>query len=63
MNRVRIKHAQGMVESIQKRGGVVEYKIYPDEGHGWKRKDTIQDALRREIRFYSRVLGIKCKDV
>ncbi|KAJ7235098.1 Alpha/Beta hydrolase protein [Mycena haematopus] len=52
--------AEGMVESIKKRGGVVEYKLYSGEGHGWKRKDTIQDALRREIRFYSRVLGIEC---
>ncbi|KAF7361455.1 Peptidase-S9 domain-containing protein [Mycena sanguinolenta] len=52
--------AEVMVESIQKRGGVVEYKLYSGEGHGWKRKDTIQDALRREIRFYSRVLGIEC---
>jgi dipeptidyl aminopeptidase/acylaminoacyl peptidase len=56
-----IKNAQGMVDSIQKRGGVVEYKIYSGEGHGWKRKDTIADALQREIRFYSRVLGIECQ--
>ncbi|KAF8198376.1 alpha/beta-hydrolase [Mycena galopus ATCC 62051] len=53
--------ADVMVESIKKRGGVVEYKLYSGEGHGWKRKDTIQDALRREIRFYSRVLKIECR--
>ncbi|KAJ7086402.1 Alpha/Beta hydrolase protein [Mycena belliarum] len=50
--------AEGMVESIRKHGGVVEYKLYVGEGHGWKRQDTIQDALRREIEFYDRVLGI-----
>ncbi|KAJ7810849.1 alpha/beta-hydrolase [Mycena olivaceomarginata] len=56
--------ADTAVPLIQAEGmaGVVEYKIYPGEGHGWKRKDTIQDALRREIRFYNRVLGIECKD-
>ncbi|KAJ7485135.1 Alpha/Beta hydrolase protein [Mycena galericulata] len=50
--------ADGIVDSIQKRGGMVEYKLYPGEGHGWKRRDTIEDALRREIRFYNRVLAI-----
>ncbi|KAJ7764918.1 Alpha/Beta hydrolase protein [Mycena metata] len=55
--------AEIMVESIRKRGGVVEYQLYAGEGHGWKRKDTIEDALRREIQFYSRVLGIECKGV
>ncbi|KAJ7666904.1 alpha/beta-hydrolase [Mycena polygramma] len=53
--------ADGMVDTIQKRGGVVEYKWYSGEGHGWKRKDTIQDALLREIRFYSGVFGIEVK--
>ncbi|KAJ7471970.1 Alpha/Beta hydrolase protein [Mycena latifolia] len=51
--------AEGMVKSIQKNGGMVEYKLYSGEGHGWKRRDTIQDALRREIQFYNRVLGIE----
>ncbi|KAJ7027489.1 alpha/beta-hydrolase [Mycena alexandri] len=55
--------AEIMVESIRERDGVVEYKLYSGEGHGWKRKDTIEDALRREIQFYSRVLGIECKGV
>ncbi|KAJ7688983.1 alpha/beta-hydrolase [Mycena rosella] len=51
--------AEGMVESIRARGGVVEYKLYSGEGHGWKCRDTIQDALKREIQFYNRVLGIE----
>ncbi|KAJ7074518.1 Alpha/Beta hydrolase protein [Mycena amicta] len=51
--------AEGIVESIQKRGGVVEYKLYAEEGHGWKRKETIEDAILREWRFYNRVLGVE----
>ncbi|KAJ7152931.1 alpha/beta-hydrolase [Mycena filopes] len=60
---VNPSQAEIMVDSIQKRGGVVEFKIYEGEGHGWKRRDTIHDALRREIQFYSRVVGIECKGV
>ncbi|KAJ7688961.1 Alpha/Beta hydrolase protein [Mycena rosella] len=51
--------AEVMVDSIRTRGGVVEYKLYAGEGHGWKRRDTIQDALKRELQFYKRVLGIE----
>lgn len=51
-----------MVESIRQRGGVVDYKLYSGEGHGWKRRDTMEDALRREIQFYNRVLGIESEE-
>ncbi|KAJ7641515.1 alpha/beta-hydrolase [Roridomyces roridus] len=51
--------AEGMVESIRKRGGVVEYKLYAGEGHGWKRRETIEDAIQTELQFYNRVLGIE----
>ncbi|KAJ7119659.1 Alpha/Beta hydrolase protein [Mycena epipterygia] len=51
--------SDGIVESIRQRGGVVEYKLYSGEGHGWNLRDTIQDALQREIQFYNRVLGIE----
>ncbi|KAJ6524429.1 alpha/beta-hydrolase [Mycena vulgaris] len=51
--------AEGIVDSIRKRGGVVDYKLYTGEGHGWKRRDTIQDALKREIQFYNRALEIE----
>ncbi|KAJ6632474.1 alpha/beta-hydrolase [Mycena sp. CBHHK59/15] len=50
--------AEGMVESIRQRGGMVEYKLYSGEGHGWARNDTMEDALRSEIQFYNSVLGL-----
>ncbi|KAF7293201.1 Peptidase-S9 domain-containing protein [Mycena chlorophos] len=55
--------ADVIVESIRKRGGVVEYKLYEGEGHGWKRKDTIEDSILREWRFYNRVLGIQAESL
>ncbi|KAF9073509.1 alpha/beta-hydrolase [Rhodocollybia butyracea] len=45
-------------ESIKKRGGVVEYKLYPGEGHGFRKEETQCDALERELAFYCRVLGL-----
>ncbi|KAJ7207990.1 Alpha/Beta hydrolase protein [Mycena pura] len=51
--------ADVIVDSIRSRGGLVEYKLYADEGHGWKHKSTIQDAILREFQFYTRVLCIE----
>ncbi|RXW25129.1 hypothetical protein EST38_g726 [Candolleomyces aberdarensis] len=45
-------------QSIKERGGVVEYKLYPGEGHGWRQEATMRDALERELGFFSRILGI-----
>ncbi|KAG5634963.1 hypothetical protein H0H81_000199 [Sphagnurus paluster] len=43
---------------VKERGGTVEYKLYPGEGHGWRKEETIKDALERELRFYEGVLGL-----
>ncbi|KAJ7074651.1 Alpha/Beta hydrolase protein [Mycena amicta] len=53
------EQAEVIYESIKRRGGVVEYKLYPDEGHGFRKEETLIDALEREIAFYERVLKIK----
>lgn len=46
-------------DSIKARGGVVEYKMYKGEGHGWRQEKNIKDALERELGFYEKVLGTK----
>ena len=53
------EQAELIYERIKARGGVVEYKLYPGEGHGWRQEKNIKDALEREIRFYEDVLGLK----
>ncbi|KAG6843655.1 hypothetical protein H0H87_001951 [Tephrocybe sp. NHM501043] len=45
-------------ESVKANGGVVEYKLYPGEGHGWRQEENIVDALERELGFYERVLQL-----
>ena len=40
-----------VVEAIKKRGGVAEYKIYEDEGHGFSRLENQIDAYKRAANF------------
>jgi len=42
---------QQVVDSIQKRGGTVEYKIYENEGHGFARVENQIDAYSRVASF------------
>ncbi|KDR71917.1 hypothetical protein GALMADRAFT_143675 [Galerina marginata CBS 339.88] len=50
--------AEAIYKSIRDRGGIVEYKLYPGEGHGWRQEPHMRDALERELGFYQRVLGL-----
>jgi dipeptidyl aminopeptidase/acylaminoacyl peptidase len=43
--------AQQVVDAIKKRGGVVEYKVYENEGHGFARVENQIDAYRRVADF------------
>lgn len=40
-----------VVEAIKKRGGVVDHKIYEDEGHGFARVENQIDAYQRVANF------------
>jgi dipeptidyl aminopeptidase/acylaminoacyl peptidase len=50
--------ADAIYESITSRGGVVEYKVYPGEGHGFRMEATRADSLDRERLFYEKMLKI-----
>jgi dipeptidyl aminopeptidase/acylaminoacyl peptidase len=43
--------SQQVVDAIKKRGGVVEYKVYEDEGHGFARVENQIDAYKRVADF------------
>ena len=36
--------AETIYKSIKERGGDVEYKLYPGEGHGWRQEQNMRDA-------------------
>jgi dipeptidyl aminopeptidase/acylaminoacyl peptidase len=43
--------AQQIVDAIKKRGGVVEYKVYENEGHGFAKVENQIDAYKRVADF------------
>ncbi|KAL1752504.1 Alpha/Beta hydrolase protein [Schizophyllum commune] len=51
--------AQAMYDTIKARGGVVEMQVYPGEGHGFRKAETVRDCTERELKFYERILGLK----
>src|SRR5271169_3714511 len=45
------EEAQQVVDSVKKRGGTVEYKVYENEGHGFARVENQIDAYKRVSEF------------
>ncbi|HET7205112.1 MAG TPA: S9 family peptidase [Terriglobales bacterium] len=45
------EESQQVVDAIKKRGGVVEYKVYENEGHGFARVENQIDAYKRAADF------------
>ncbi|MGA7292681.1 MAG: S9 family peptidase [Terriglobales bacterium] len=45
------EEAQQVVDAIKKRGGIVEYKVYANEGHGFARVENQIDAYKRVADF------------
>jgi dipeptidyl aminopeptidase/acylaminoacyl peptidase len=54
--------AQQVVDAIKKRGGVAEYKVYENEGHGFARVENQIDAYKRASDFLkARVPAANCE--
>lgn len=49
--------AQAMVRALKAKGLEVGYLGFADEGHGFRRAETIMACLRAELGFYARVFG------
>ena len=45
------EESQQVIDAIKKRGGVVEFKVYANEGHGFSRVENQIDAYRRVSGF------------
>lgn len=50
-----------MERKIKDQGGKVKYVLFEGEGHGWRKSETIKQALELEIGWYGEVLGIDVK--
>ncbi len=55
---VPVNQAEGIVDAIKEKGGIVEYKLYEGEGHGWRGAYAIKDSIDRERQFYERILNL-----
>src|SRR3954447_18238843 len=51
--------AELIVAALKERGIDHEYHAYEGESHGFRRAETIIDALESELRFYGRILGFE----
>jgi dipeptidyl aminopeptidase/acylaminoacyl peptidase len=47
-----------IVEALRSRGVECEYHEYEGEGHGFRKADTIEHQLSRELAFYQRILRL-----
>ena len=45
------EEAQQVVDAVKKHGGIAEYKVYENEGHGFARVDNQIDAYKRVSEF------------
>jgi dipeptidyl aminopeptidase/acylaminoacyl peptidase len=55
---VPLEQAEAMADAMRAAGREVELRVYPGEGHGFRRAESIVDALTREVAFYQRALGL-----
>ncbi len=55
---VPLSQARDMADAMRAAGREVELMVYPGEGHGFRRAESIIDALTREVAFYRRVLRL-----
>lgn len=49
--------SEAIRDALAQRGVDHEYVLYPDEGHGFRRAETVVDSLERELAFLGRVFG------
>ncbi len=54
--------SETMAEAIRARGIPVAYITFEGEGHGFRRKDSLQRALEAELSFYAQILGFEPAD-
>ena len=54
--------AQNMVAALRRRGLVAPLVVFPEEQHGFRRKESICQALSAELAFYRQVFAIADRD-
>lgn len=50
------EQTESMVQALREQGVEVEYRLYPEERHGFRRAANLADALDNECGFYQKLL-------
>ncbi len=45
-----------MVEALKNKGNTVDFVFYPDEGHGFSKREHQQDSLQRMVDWFDKYL-------
>ena len=51
-----------MLHALRERGVPAACLLFPEEGHGFRRADTLRQVLAAELAFYARVFGLRPAD-
>lgn len=51
------EQTESMVKALKEEGIEVEYRLYPEERHGFRKAANLADALEKECAFYQRLLN------
>lgn len=54
--------AEMLVDALKQKSLAYAYRLYAGEGHGFRKSETIIDALNSELSFYRQVLDISSKE-
>ena len=54
---VPVIEAEQIVKNLKQRGVAVEYILFPDEGHGWRKIPNRIRSISEEVRFFKEHLG------
>lgn len=54
--------AEAMVEALRAKGVPVSYFLFPGEGHGFRRADTIRHVLEAQLSFFASVFNFEPAD-
>ena len=53
--------AEAFVSALRAKGLAHEYVSFPNEGHGFRKAETIQRVAEAELQFYARVFGFSAQ--
>lgn len=57
---VPVAQAEAMATALRRRGLAAPLMLFPDEQHGFRRRETIQATLTAELAFYREIFAIPC---